>query len=153
MSAVATAFTVAEPAGRSDFKRLMELRWRVLRAPWGQPKGSEQDEREPEAYHMLARSHDGQIIGTGRAHMIDRDTAQIRYMAVDTHFKGLGVGTEILWNLEKILRMRGCSRIILQARNDVLPFYLKHGYLIDRPGETLYGQIAHTYMYKNLVKN
>ena len=134
--------------GRDEFAKLMELRWRVLRAPWGQPRGTEQDEREPEAYHLVARSCDGQIIGTGRAHLIDRQTAQIRYMAVDDRFKGHGVGSEILRHFEALLKKRGIKRIVLQARNEVLPFYLKHGYIIDKPGHNLYGSIPHTYMYK-----
>jgi predicted GNAT family N-acyltransferase len=153
MSAVAAAFRVSEPVGREEFAQLMDLRWRVLRAPWGQPKGSEQDDREPEAYHLVARSQDGQIIGTGRAHLIDRDTAQIRYMAVDDRYKGYGIGSAILRQFESLLKKRGVKQIILQARNEVLPFYLKHGYVIDRPGHTLYGSIQHTYMHKSLVKN
>jgi len=149
---VAATFRIAEPQGRKEFQQSMELRWKVLRAPWGQPRGTEQDDLEPQAYHRVAKLDDGTVIGTARAHFLDKThlKAQIRYMAVDPRFQGLGIGADLLQSLEQNLRMIGCKEVVLQARNEVLPFYMKQGYRLEKPGHTLYGNILHSYMVKVL---
>ena len=54
-----------------------DLRWRLLREPWQQPRGSEKDELEKEAYHCIAIDEHGSVIGVGRIHKQTEFIAQI----------------------------------------------------------------------------
>jgi len=73
---------IRSPQTRDEYFRYYDLRWRILRAPWNQPKGTEQDELEGQAIHIIAIDGD-KIVGCGRAHFNTEDEAQIRYMAVE----------------------------------------------------------------------
>ena len=140
---------VAEPAA-SDWDAYYTLRWRVLRAPWDQPPGSERDELEAPACHRLARLGTGEIIGVGRVHRVDAGTAQVRYMAVAEHWRGSGIGTRLLSALEEEARAMGATRVVAQVRKGAVTFYTNRGYVETRPGDTLFGCVAHVWMEKAL---
>ena len=59
---------IVNPQTLQDWQLYYDLRWRLLRAPWQQPKGSEKDEWEQNGYHVMAKSDDGEIVGVGRIH-------------------------------------------------------------------------------------
>ncbi|WP_337873025.1 GNAT family N-acetyltransferase [Ignavibacterium sp.] len=138
---------VKSPQTRDEFFKYYDLRWRILRAPWNQPKGSEQDELEGQAIHIVA-VEDEKIVGCGRAHFNTADEAQIRYMAVENQWQGKGVGKLILDELEKRVIEKGAKKIILHARESVVKFYEKNGYKIVKPSHTLFGSIPHFLMEK-----
>lgn len=140
---------VKSPQTRDEFFKYYDLRWRILRAPWNQPKGSEQDELEGQAIHIIA-VEDEKIVGCGRAHFNTEDEAQVRYMAVENLWQGKGVGKLILDELEKRVIEKGAKKIILHARENVVKFYEKNGYKIVKPSHTLFGEIKHFFMIKNL---
>lgn len=140
---------IKSPQTRDEFFKYYDLRWRILRAPWNQPKGSEQDELEGQAIHIIA-VEDEKIVGCGRAHFNSEDEAQIRYMAVENQWQGKSVGKLILDELEKRVIEKGAKKIILHARENVVKFYQKNGYKIVKPSHTLFGEIKHFLMIKNL---
>jgi ribosomal protein S18 acetylase RimI-like enzyme len=140
---------IRSPQTKDEFARYYDLRWRILRAPWNQPKGSEQDELEGEAIHIVVIDKD-KIVGCGRAHFNTEDEAQIRYMAVENHWQGKGIGKLILDELEKRVLEKGAKKIILHARENVVRFYEKNGYQIVKESHTLFGEIKHFLMTKNL---
>jgi len=121
-----------------------------LRAPWGQPRGSERDEFEDAACHLLARNDAGEPIGVGRIHWNSDDEARIRYMATHRDHRGRGVGAAIIERLEQIARERGTRHIVINARQRAVPFYEKLGYTVISDGETLFGVIPHKRMHKQL---
>ena len=43
---------IRSPETEQEFAAYYELRWRVLRKPWGQPSGSERDELDAAATHV-----------------------------------------------------------------------------------------------------
>lgn len=140
---------IKSPQTRQEFFDYYDLRWRILRAPWNQPKGSEQDELEGQAIHIIAVEND-KIVGCGRAHFNSDSEAQIRYMAVENEWQGKGVGKVILDELEKKVIAKGAKKIILHAREDVIKFYEKNGYTIVKPSHTLFGVIRHYLMEKRI---
>lgn len=140
---------IKSPQTRDEFFKYYDLRWRILRAPWNQPKGSEQDELEGQAIHIIA-VEDEKLVGCGRAHFNTEDEAQIRYMAVENQWQGKGVGKLILDELEKRVIEKGAKKIILHARENVVKFYEKNGYKIVNPTHTLFGEIKHFLMIKSL---
>ena len=71
---------IRSPGSQNDYEAYYELRWRILRKPWNQPKGSERDDLEEQSYHVMATNEHEHVIGCGRLHFISENHAQIRYM-------------------------------------------------------------------------
>lgn len=142
--------TIAAPDSAEEWEDYYRFRWRLLRAPWAQPPGSERDEFEADAHHLLARNGFGEIVAVGRVHFPTADEAQIRYMATGFEYRGRGIGSGILARLEQVAIDRGAKRIFLNARAGAVPFYERLGYTIQEPGPTLFGQIRHELMTKAL---
>jgi N-acetylglutamate synthase-like GNAT family acetyltransferase len=140
---------VREPKTKKEFQKYYDLRWRILRKPWNQPKGSEKDELEKESIHIML-CEKGKPLGVGRVHFNSPKEAQIRYMAVEEGLHGKGIGTTILKELEKRAREKGANHIVLNARDSATGFYKKHGYHITGKAHTLFGVIPHYKMRKEL---
>jgi ribosomal protein S18 acetylase RimI-like enzyme len=141
---------VRPPKTPEEFERYRDLRWRVLRAPWNQPRITEQDDLENNDFPIMVCEVDGIPIGVGRAHFIYDDKAQIRSISVEEEWKGKGIGTIVLKELEKIVTAEGAKRIIIHARNNAVEFYKKNGYKVVEESYTLFGVIPHTLMEKNI---
>jgi GNAT superfamily N-acetyltransferase len=144
-------FLVKQPQTDSELEQYYDLRWRILRAPWQQPRGSERDEYESKAIHAMAIDDEDKVIGAARLHQIDKACAHIRYMAVDEAVQSQGVGKALLHYLEKRANALGIQVIKLNARENSVGFYSKQGYVVTGPGHILYGQIMHRKMQKVLV--
>lgn len=138
------------PKTAADLEVYFDLRWRVLRAPWGQPRGSERDEREDESIHLMVRGANGEALAAGRLHLNSPTEAQVRFMAVDPGMQGRGLGSLVLRNLEDRARQAGAKRLILNARATAQLFYEPHGYQVEAPAERLFGGVDHWRMSKLL---
>ena len=139
---------VRPPKTSEEFQRYRDLRWRILRAPYNQPKITEQDDVGTKDYPIMVCEVDGIPIGVGRAHFISEDEAQIRSISVEEEWKGKGIGSIVLKELEKIVTAKGAKRIIIHARNNAIEFYQKNGYKSVEPSYTLFMEIEHTLMEK-----
>ena len=139
------------PQTEAEWAAYFELRWRILREPWGQPPGSERDEWEAVAEHVALWQED-RPVAVGRIHGLDAEEgwAQIRYMAVDPTQRGRGAGRQVLQALEDRARQRAWRHIRLNARSDVAGFYLQAGYADVGAGPTMFGSIRHRQMHKQL---
>ena len=133
------------PQTKEEFFKYYDLRWRILRAPWNQQKGSEQDELEGQSIHIMVVEND-EVIGIGRAHFNSDEEAQFRYMAVEEYWRGKGIGKLILDELEKRVTEKGAKKIILHARDNAVKFYEKNGYNVVKESHTLFGVIPHFLM-------
>ena len=119
---------VRPPKTPEEFERYRDLRWRILRAPWNQPRITEQDDLENDDFPIMVCEVDGIPIGVGRAHFISEDEAQIRSISVEPEWEGKGIGSIVLKELEKIVIEKGAKRIIIHARSNAVEFYKKNGY-------------------------
>jgi GNAT superfamily N-acetyltransferase len=137
------------PETEEEFKNYYHLRWKILREPWNQPKGTEKDEFEREAFHLMV-CRDSEIIGVGRLHFNSDIEAQIRYMAVKENYRGQGIGSLIIKELEKKAKVLGAKYIILNSRANVIRFYEKNFYQAIKKAPTLFGTIEHWRMKKDL---
>jgi len=138
---------IRPPENEGEFEKYYFLRWKVLRAPWNRPRGSEKDDKESDSIHLVAFYY-RKIVGVGRAHLLDNKKGQIRYMAVREGFRGQGIGKKILKKLENKLKEKGVKKVILNARENALKFYEKAGYKIIKQGHTLFGSVKHFKMEK-----
>ncbi len=125
------------------------LRWKILRKPWQQEKGSEKDELENESIHRIAVLNK-KIIAVGRLHCINKESMQIRYMAVSEYYKNQGIGKAILFSLEKEAEKNNAKSIVLHARETAVGFYQKYNYNIVADSHVLYEKIKHIKMIKEL---
>jgi len=141
---------VTEPTTPEDFELYYDLRWRILRKPWTQPKGSEKDELEDHSIHIMVCNEERIPAGVGRAHFNSPDEAQIRYMAVEEKLQGKGIGTLILNELERKIIEKGAEYIVLNARDNAIKFYEKHGYKIVKEAHVLFDAIQHYQMVKKI---
>jgi GNAT superfamily N-acetyltransferase len=140
---------ITYPESEQDFERYFDLRWRMLREPWKQPKGSERDEFEERALHIMICEEDRIPVAIGRAHFNNDTEAQIRFMAVEPRFQKTGLGSVVLKRLEDEVRKLGAQYTILDARDASVPFYEKHGYKVVSPSYTLFNTIPHFLMKKD----
>ena len=141
---------VRAPQTPEEFERYRDLRWSILRAPWNQPKLTEQDDLENDDFPIMVCEVDGIPIGVGRAHFLSEDEAQIRSISVEPEWEGKGIGTIVLKELEKIVTSKGAKRIIIHARTNAVEFYKKNEYKSVEPSYTLFGEIQHTFMEKKI---
>ena len=138
---------IREPKTKLEFEKYYDLRWRILRKPWNQPKGSEQDEMDENSIHVMAIKGE-KVVGCGRGHFNSKVHAQIRYMAVEEKYQGKGLGSRLLLVLEEKLYATGVEEIILKAREKAVSLYEKQGYKIFLDGEILFGEVKHYWMRK-----
>ena len=138
------------PVSPTEWERYFDLRWRILRAPWNQPRGSERDEREDTSIHIAVWDGDSRPVAVGRAQLNSDTESQVRYMAVEPDWSGRGFGSRVLAELEALAAKAGADLMILNAREAAQPFYRRHGYEVVAPADTLYGEIPHVRMEKRL---
>jgi ribosomal protein S18 acetylase RimI-like enzyme len=137
------------PNTKLEWEEYYDLRFRILREPWKQPRGSERNEGDSTGIH-LACFEQGNIIGIIRLDQSDEFTGQIRFMAVESKMQGKGIGEKLMCEMEKNAFNRGDKKIILHAREVALGFYEKLGYKIIKKSHNLFEAIQHYLMEKEL---
>ena len=138
------------PKNEQEVQQYFQLRWQVLRQPWHQPLGSEQDEYEQQAIHRCIFDEDNQIVAVARLHKTEQYHAQIRYMAVSPNMQGCGLGKQLLSSLEQAAIKQGVKSITLNARQAAIGFYRDLGYQQGEFSHLLYDDIKHFSMSKAL---
>jgi thioesterase domain-containing protein len=147
--AIPSDWQLTRPQTPEQWQAYYTLRWQVLRAPWQQPLGSEQDELEQQAHHVMLTDSQGALQAVGRLHLLDNTTGQIRYMAVADSARGKGAGSMILQALEQHAVCLGLQQLQLNAREQAVGFYQQYGYQQAGPAASLFG-IAHQKMNKKI---
>jgi len=141
---------ILSPESSEDFERYYELRWRLLREPWQQPRGSERDPLESQSIHLMACADAKSPVGVARLHFNSAEEAQIRYMAVAADVRGQGIGCALLEALELRARALEAQWIVLNARERAAGFYARAGYQVVAAAQPLFGTIPHVAMRKSL---
>ena len=145
--------TVDQPKTTQEFEEYYFLRWKILRKPFNKKKGTEKDNLEKDSNHIYIKNKTNSIIAIGRIHIVENTLekiAQIRFMAVDYDFQGLGLGTIILKELEKQAKKKSVHLIILHAREKALKFYKKNGYVLIEKSHLLFNKVQHWLMHKKI---
>ena len=138
------------PRTDAEWASYHDLRWRVLRAPWGQPPVVDPGEDDEDCVHAMIADDAGRAIAVGRIIFKAPGEAQIRSMATEEAYRGRGLGKQIMKFLEHAACERGVRTIVLNAREDVAPFYAQLGYEAVGEGPVLFERIRHTTMRKRL---
>ncbi|MEP7168494.1 MAG: GNAT family N-acetyltransferase [Bacteroidota bacterium] len=141
---------VSEPLTKEDFAKYFKLRWEALRKPWNQPEGTEQDETDTGSIHAFIKNEKGDVVAIGRLHFNNSKESQIRYMAVHPDYRGKNIGGEILKYLEQKAKEKGAKKVILQAREQAVNFYIRNKYEVREKTFLLFDSIQHYLMAKTL---
>ncbi|MCF6437399.1 bifunctional GNAT family N-acetyltransferase/hotdog fold thioesterase [Pseudoalteromonas sp. MMG022] len=141
-------FKVSSPQSSEDWQAYYQLRWQVLREPWGQPRGSEQDDLEQESEHLYIKDNEGKVLAVARLHFNTQQQAQVRYMAVSEAHRSQNLGSRLLHELEKIAWQQNAEELVLFARERALAFYENHGYQMVEKAHLAYNDIQHWKMVK-----
>ena len=140
---------IKSPKTKKDFNNYYYLRWFVLRKEFEDDLEVCKDELENDSSHIMA-VYNKKVLGVGRIHKIDTESSQIRYMAIDSNFRGFGIGNLILSELIKIARLEKKKYIILHSRENAVEFYKKNKFKLIKKTHLLYDKIQHYLMQKEL---
>jgi len=145
--------TLRAPNTAAEFAQYYQLRWQILRKPWQQVLGSEQDEHERHAIHRMIIDENDKVLAVGRLEKLTAQQGQIRYMAVGEQRQGQGLGRQIISELESHASKLGITEICLNAREQAIGFYQKLGYENQGYAHTLFDDVKHYRMIKKLTSH
>jgi hypothetical protein len=142
--------TLRSPTTPSEWEAYFD-RWRILRQPWGQPRGSERDSEDKMGISSPVdrRCREGFGLRSIAFERPWRSSGKIPWRSTNTRV-GCGYGGRILDGLEAEARGHGARKIVLNACDNAVEFYRKHGYNVIGAAEPLFGVISHVRMAKSL---
>ena len=146
-------WSIIPPSKPEHWKAYFNLRYEMLRKPWGEEVGTEHAEDDEISLHGMIINKKGEVLAVGRIHTTAPEQAQVRFMAVRADMQGLGLGKTLLHYLEHRAQKEIPSliQIMLHAREHAVPFYEKQGYLQIDKSYSLFGSIQHYLMVKSLL--
>ncbi len=137
------------PETEEEWEDYYDLRYRILRKPLNQPKGSERDAGDETGIHF-ALYEDSELKAIARLDEVDMDVAQTRYVAVEENEQGKGYGKLIMYAVEQEAAEKLYTKMILHARDYAVDFYLNLGYMLIEPSYKLFDVLQHYLMEKEL---
>ena len=111
----------------SRYQDWLALRHRILREPLGLSFSPEDLAEEVDYRHLIA-VEEGVILGGLTVIQIDETSWKIRQVAVTEKMRGTGLGRELMLKMESAARKEGRTRLVLNSRINVVPFYEKLDY-------------------------
>ena len=142
-------FEIRSPTSEEEWERYDNFRWQVLRKPIKMSHIPLKDNLEEASIHLMGVTSEGKIIACGRLHLNTSYEAQIRYMGVSEDSRRSGIGSKMLKKLEDDAIKQGANQIMLNARENAVPFYKSLGDFEVGPYESDI-QIPHTRMEKKI---
>jgi N-acetylglutamate synthase-like GNAT family acetyltransferase len=122
---------IKTPTTREDFKAYYTLRYKVLREPWGHPKGTEKDDYEPISEHFMAVDEKtGEVLGVIKMFEQTPGVGHISHLAVATAHQHKGIGKFLIETAENRAREHGYKTLGAMSRVTATAYFEKHGYRI-----------------------
>jgi predicted GNAT family N-acyltransferase len=115
--------------GSKEYKQLVQLRYSILREPVGLDFSEDELEKEAGNIHIASFEED-ELLGCCMLTKINKETLQLRQMAVKNNLQRKGIGASIMYFAENIARDKGFKKIIMHARDTAVGFYEKFGYKV-----------------------
>ena len=144
-------YTIKTPATHDDFKAYYALRYKVLREPWGHPKGTEKDDYEPISEHFMAVNEKGAVVGVVKLYQKTDCVGYISHLAVASEHQHKGIGHLLLKTVEQRAREPGFHTIGTMARVTATVYFQKYGFRIAGMPIPHLGTIHLVWMEKALV--
>ncbi len=140
---------IRSPKSEVEWEQYYSLRYRILRQPWNQPRGSERNEGDEIGLHFAL--YENEILkAIARLDINDEKSAQVRFMAVETEIQRKGYGKQVMLAVESYCKSISISEIILHAREVAIPFYESLDYQLVEKSHLLFNEIQHHLMSKKV---
>lgn len=139
-------YTVKQAGWREHMDLLRDIRTSVFIEEQNVPIEIEWDERDNNAFHVLAFDIDNNPVGTGRL----LDSGQIGRMAVLRDYRNQGIGTAMLKQLLKIACENKINNLFLNSQTDAIGFYQRFGF-VEQGKSFMEAGIEHRKMIKMLT--
>lgn len=130
---------------QQELDEMYYQRWLVLRAPLDMERGTEKDEYDNSAFHLVAISND-KVIGSARLRQLSTELGSIAYVAVLPEFQNQGIGTQLIKALVEKAQEQNLKTLRLMTRLSALRFYKKLGFLEQGTSFDYLG-IPHIFMF------
>ncbi len=143
-------FRLVTPSSEQELESYYHFRWQMLREPWNMPNGSEKDAYDVASHHRMIVDGSGQVVAIGRLYLTPDNDGQIRYMAVSPDYRHKGMGTLVLMSLESLACQEGAKRLVCNAREDAIPFYVRNQFTSQGELSDERGPVRHQQMLKPL---
>ncbi|MHB8963506.1 MAG: GNAT family N-acetyltransferase [Saccharofermentanales bacterium] len=116
--------------GSAVYLQELELRDTILRRPLGMSIRQDDLSQEMDHYHVGCFVG-GQLIGVLVLTPQGDGSIKMRQVAVDQAFQRQGAGTAMVEFAEQLASSKGYRNMVLNARREAVPFYLRLGYEIN----------------------
>lgn len=144
-------FKICLIQNQQEKEAMYHQRWLVLREPIKMDKGTEKDEYDDRALHLIA-VYNHQIIGSARLRELSTELGSIAYVAVLPEFQSQGVGTALIKEFIKIAKQKQLKSLRVMTRTNASKFYKRIGFLETGQSFEFLG-IPHQFMYFNLLSS
>jgi N-acetylglutamate synthase-like GNAT family acetyltransferase len=142
---------IKSPHTRDEFKSYYDLRYKVLREPWGLPRGTEKDDYEPISQHFAAIDEEtGEMLGCVKLFEKEPGVAWFSHLAVADSHQRKGIGKLLLANVEKIARKQGFTRMGCLSRLNTTDYFERAGYIVSGLPANYFGTTQVVWMEKTL---
>ncbi len=142
---------ITNPKTKEEFKAYYDLRFKVLREPWGQPRGTEKDDYEPISQHFVAvNDQGGEVVGCVKFFEKEPGVAWISHLAVKSALQRTGIGKQLLTHVEAQARTQGYKKIGCQSRLNTTKYFEKAGYKVHGLPTRYFGTTQVVWMEKDL---
>ena len=142
---------IKTPTNRDELKAYYELRHKVLRAPWGQPKGSEKDDYEPISQHFMAVDQDtGALLGVVKLLEKAPGVGWFSHLAVKPECQRKGVGRYLVKVVEDAARQKGYKVLGCMSRLNTTAYFEKMGFQVTGLPTHYFGTTQVVWMEKSL---
>ncbi len=122
---------IKTPKTREEFKAYYSLRYKVLREPWGHPKGTEKDDYEPISEHFMAVDEKtGEVLGVIKLFEKAPGVGQVSHLAIAQEHQHKGIGKFLIVEVEKRAHEHGFKTLGAMARVTATAYFEKYGYHI-----------------------
>lgn len=139
------------PKTKADFKAYYDLRYKVLREPWGQPRGTEKDDYEPISQHFVAVDDEtGEVVGCVKFNEKEPGVAWVSHLAVKSTLQRTGIGKKLLAYVEATAREQGFTKIGCQSRLNTTKYFEMAGYKVHGMPLRYFGTTQVVWMEKDL---
>ncbi|MBK8619630.1 MAG: GNAT family N-acetyltransferase [Anaerolineales bacterium] len=143
---------IKTPSTRDEFKAYYALRYKVLREPWGHPKGTEKDDYEPISEHFMAVDEKtGEVLGVIKIYEKTPGVGHISHLAVSPTHQHKGIGKFLIKTAEDRGSERGFKILGAMSRVTATAYFEKQGYHIAGIPTPHLGTIHLVWMEKELI--
>lgn len=142
---------IKTPQTRDEFKAYYDLRYRILRQPWAQPRGTEKDDFEPLSQHFMAvDSESGEVVGVIKVYEKDPGIGCFSHMAVAGVRQRQGIGSMLMDAVEDYSRKKGFKTLGCYSRLNTTLYFERAGYRIAGLPAHYFGTTQVVWMEKDV---